>query len=182
MESRTTTTPSAPARPSPARRINPRLLVLCLVLLAPVSWMVYTFVKLTVTEGIEQVGQYKEVNLKAMGNFAFDEVNGGEKDVPPVYRALDGQKVLLVGEMFSGTSSAPQVDSFQLVYSIAKCCFGGPPKVQERVFAQLPPGKRVPVYDRLAKVYGTLHVRAQRENGRVVSLFDLDVEKVEGQE
>ena len=45
--------------------------------------------------------------------------------------------------------------------------------------AKVPNGKRVYVYSGLAKVYGTLHIRAIRENGKVVSLFDLDVERIE---
>ena len=49
---------------------------------------------------IEQVGDYKEVNLKAMGNFPFDETSDDVKQVPEIYRKLDGQKVLLTGEMF----------------------------------------------------------------------------------
>ena len=88
--------------------------------------------------------------------------------------------MFLVGQMYVDTSTAPVVDRFQLVYSIQNCCFNGPPKVQERVFAQVPPGgRKVPVFGSLAKIYGTLHVRADRENGRVVSLYTLDVEKVE---
>jgi hypothetical protein len=161
---------------------NPRLLVLILVIAAPLGWMAYTFVKLSVTGGIEQVGDYKQVDLKSMGNFTFDDRKGTVKDVPEQYRALDGQKVLLVGQMYADLSADDMVNSFQLVYSIQKCCFGGPPKVQERVFAQAPGGKKVPVYSALAKVYGILHVRTKIEGGKVVSLYDMDVEKVVGSE
>jgi len=35
------------------------------------------------------------------------------------------------------------------------------------------------VYPGLAKVYGTLYVRAIRENGKVVSLYDMEVERIE---
>ena len=160
-------------------KLNLRLVVLALVVLAPLGWMTYTLVSQSISEGIEQVGAYKEVNLKALGNFPFDDLSDTEAAVPPVYRALDGQKVLLIGQMYSDMVASNTTDRFQLVYSIANCCFGGPPKVQERVFAKAPEGKRVFVYDHLAKVYGTLHVRAVRENGKVVSLFDMDVEKIE---
>lgn len=158
-----------------------RLLVLAGLLLAPIAWMTYTYISLTVSQGIEQVGEYKKVDLKAMGNFSFDDRGGTVEDVPEVYRALDGQKVLLIGQMYSDFTAAPTVDRFQLVYSIQNCCFNGPPLVQERVFAHVPEGRRVPVYGGLAAVYGTLHVRPIRESGRVVSLYDMDVERVEPQ-
>lgn len=165
-------------QPPARKRFNPRVLILGLVLALPVGWMVYTFVKLSVGSGIEQVGDYKEVVLKAMGNFAFDETSADVNQVPEVYRQLDGQKLLLVGEMYSD-SAADYATEFQLVYSIQKCCFGGPPKVQERVFAKLPPGKKAPIYSGLVKVYGILHVKPELDNGRVISLYTLDVEKME---
>lgn len=157
------------------------MLVVGLVLLLPIAWIVYTFAKQSLGSGIEQVGEYKEVNLKAMGNFPFDESSDDAKQVPEIYRALDGQKVLLTGEMFSDTS-ASYADSYQLVYSIAKCCFGGPPKVQERVFVHTSNGQRLPIQSGLWKNYGTLHVRPVKQNGRVISVYDMDVTKIEAYE
>jgi len=161
-------------------RIVPlRMVMAAVFVLGPLCYMVYTFFVLEIGQGIEQVGEYKMVNLKAMGNFRFDDVTDDESRVPEVYRQLDGQKVLLIGEMYVDFGAAPTTDRFQLVYSIAECCFGGPPLVQERVFASVPPGQKVRVHDGLARVYGTLNVRAIRENGRVVSLYDMDVDRVE---
>jgi hypothetical protein len=167
------------SRKSSRRRIPMPMVIAAVVILGPLLWMTYTFIKLEVGSGIEQVGEYKMVNLKAMGNFPFDPTDGTVADVPEVYRKLDGQKVLLIGEMYVDFGAAATTDRFQLVWSIAQCCFGGPPLVQERVFAHAPEGQRVRVYDGLAKVYGTLNVRDIRENGQVVSLYDLDVERVE---
>ena len=158
--------------------VKPQVLIVALVIAAPLAWVVYTFATLSLGGGIEQVGDFKRVDLKSMGNFPFDDVIGTEKDVPDIYHKLDGQKVLLIGQMYSDFAAASRVDRFQLVYSIQNCCFNGPPKVQERVFAHTPKGKTVPIADGLAKVYGTLHVRTQRENGKVVSLYDMDVERV----
>lgn len=158
-------------------RFNPRILIFLGVLALPLGWMVYTFVSLSISGGIEQRGDYKEVNLKAMGNFPFNDRIDTEQQVPEIYRKLDGKKVLLVGQMYSDFSAA-QTDRFQLVYSIANCCFGGPPKVQERVFCHMPAGKPTPIYGGLSSVYGTLRIRAMKENGIVVSLFDMDVERI----
>jgi len=71
------------------------------------------------------------------------------------------------------------VPAFQLVYSIQKCCFGGPPRVQERVFVKAPPNNPAPFYWQPVRVTGTLHVNAHREEGQVVSVFDMDVDRVE---
>ena len=161
--------------------LNLRVLVLAGVVLLPIGWMTYTFIVLTIGQGIEQVGDYKQVDLKAMGNFPFNDRTDGPDQVPEVYRQLDGQKVLLIGQMYSDFAASPRVNRFQLVYSIQNCCFNGPPKVQERVFCQVPGDKTVPIYDGLSRVYGTLHVRAIREKGMVVSVYDLDVERVEPQ-
>ena len=161
-------------------RINPRMVILAAVVLVPLGWMAMIGIQQYWTGGIIPRGKYLEVNLRAMGNFPFSEIDGTVADVPKQYAELDGKKLLLVGQMYVDTSTAPFVDRFQLVYSIQNCCFNGPPKVQERVFAQVPPGgRKVPVFSNLTSVYGTLHVRALHENGRVVSLYDLDVEKVE---
>ena len=161
-------------------RVNPRLLVIAAVILLPVAWMMWTFVKLTMSSGIETVGEYTTVDLKSLGYFPFNEVDGTIADVPKQFAALDGKKMFLIGQMYVDTSTAPYVDRFQFVYSIQNCCFNGPPKVQERVFAQVPPGgRKVPVFSGLAKVYGTLHVRIVKENGKIVSLYEMDVEKVE---
>ena len=161
-------------------RINLRMVILAAVILVPLGWMATIGVQQYWTGGIVARGEYLEVDLKALGKFSFSETEGAITDVPKIYAELDGKKLLLVGQMYVDQSSASFVDRFQLVYSIQNCCFNGPPLVQERVFAHVPPGgRKVPVFSGLTNVYGTLHVRALRENGVVVSLYDLDVEKVE---
>ncbi len=162
-----------------SQRLNWRIVVFVLLILGIPGWIAYSMVKLSLTSGIEQVGDHKWVDLKAMGNFPFDDSVGTEADVPAVYRKLDGAKVVFDGQMYVDYTSAPRVERFQLVYSIANCCFNGPPRVQERVFAHAKPGELVTVCGGLARVYGTLHIRAQKENGRVVSVFDMDVDKAE---
>jgi hypothetical protein len=163
-------------------RINLRAIIFAAVLLLPLGWMVKTYVTLTVSKGIENTTRYgkdyKTVDLKSLGNFAFNDQVDSEQQVPREYRDLDGKKLLLSGQMFSN-DGALRSNSFQLVYSIQKCCFNGPPQVQERVFCKIPNGKLVPIFDDLTDVYGTLHVRAQREAGKVISLYDLDVERIE---
>src|ERR1035437_2054469 len=81
-------------RTSVLSRINPRMLIIAAVILGPLGWMVYIFAQQSLSGGIETVGDYKQVDLKAMGNFPFSEVSGTVADVPKLYADLDGKKVL----------------------------------------------------------------------------------------
>ena len=163
-----------------SERINLRALVFAGVVLLLVGWPIYTYVSEVVSHGIHDRGGYKEVDLKAIGNFEMDPSNGSLRDVPPEYRALDGQKVLLKGEVFA-PHEVSNIRQFELVYSIAKCCFGGPPKVQERVFAYVPNGKEFKYAgEGYHEVLGTLHVTMKKDDqtGQVTEVYRLDADSV----
>ena len=159
---------------------NWRLMLFIGVICVPCVLAGYTFFSDIATRGVHQHGSYATVDLKAMGQFSFDDQAGRLTDVPSDYRNLDGKRVELNGMMYVGQSAGADVSSFQLVYNIAKCCFGGPPKVQERVFVHVPNGRRVDFYsDGAVNVIGTLHVRLKRnDQGAVVSLYDMDLESL----
>lgn len=167
--------PARPKRPP----INMRLVVLLALLGLPFIYFGYVIVDQAVTGGVTKRGDVYEVDLKSLGSFPFDPMHDGDSTIPPRWRELDGKKVALVGEMYAGTTAAPKVNRFELVYSIQKCCFGGPPRVQERVFANAKPGERLPFYWQPVRVVGTLHVGAKKVDGQVVSVFEMDVEKLE---
>jgi hypothetical protein len=161
-----------------SERVNLRMILVAAVVLLLIGYPVYTFVQASRTHGIQDTGGMKVVDLKALGNFPFDEVNSTIKDVPPIYRQLDGQRVALDGFMYAGNSASDEVSAFQFVYNITKCCFNGPPKVQERVFAQSK--SPVPYYGQMVRCVGTLHVNVQKnEAGQTNSVYELDVDKVE---
>ena len=168
-----------PAMSLPARPINLRLVVLLAVIGLPFLYFGYVIIDQAVSGGIKDRGGYFEVDLKSLGNFPFDSAQDDINSVPEQFRKLDGKKVMLTGEMYADGSAAPEVQKFQLVYSIQKCCFGGPPKVQERVFVKAPPGQTVPFYWKPVRVVGTLHVDTKRSGEEVISVFELDVEKLE---
>src|SRR5215212_7451633 len=137
----TTTTTDASAKvsyspPPPRRRgrgINYRLIAFLAIVSLPFFWVLYAFINEAVHGGVEDRGSIVKVDLKALGNFPFDPVNGTSTDLPQRFFALDGRVVELEGQMYAPNATADKVDEFQLVYDIAKCCFSGPPKVQERV-------------------------------------------------
>jgi hypothetical protein len=139
----------------------------------------YTILSEVLTHGIHQHGDYAYVDLKSMGQFPFDEQNGLFTDVPKDFRALDGKRVELKGMMYDLRSAGPKLAQFQLVYNIQKCCFSGPPQVQERVFVHLKTGPGVRFYDEQVSCLGILHVRLKRDDQGVVrSVYDLDLESI----
>lgn len=141
----------------------------------------YTIIGESLSSGIHKEGNYNVVNLKALGQFVFDSATGVDTDVPSVYRALDGKKVQLQGFMVVTNSAAAQVSNCQLVWNVQKCCFGGPPMVQERVFLHTPPYKKMNRYDQytFVTVTGTLHVKIQKDPvAGVISVYDMTLDNV----
>jgi hypothetical protein len=160
-------------------RINLRMIIFACVVLFLVGAPLYIFLNEELTGGIEQTGDMLKVDLKAMGNFPFDPSNSDPRQVPQKYRELDGKRVQLTGQIYAPDEAGEFITHFQIVYSIAKCCFGGPPKVQERVFGYTMPGKKIP-YPRadFAEVTGVMHVTLKREGGVVSEVYSMDVEDI----
>jgi hypothetical protein len=160
-------------------RFNFRMIFFIAFVLLLVGYPVYWLVKMQVTGGVEKVaGGYTYVDLKAMSTFTFDQANGTIDDIPAKWRALDGAKVVLHGEMWQPTGAGPTVENFELVYSIAKCCFSGPPQIQHFVHAKAKPGAKLGYYQGTVEVKGTLHVNVKKDAGAVTSVYQLDVESV----
>ncbi len=158
-------------------RFNFRIIIFTLLVMVVVGYPIYVFVDSTVSGGIKDRGDYKEVDLKAMSDFPFDQTKGTADDVPPQFRALDGQKILVRGEMYDARGTDDKVNQFVLVYSIAKCCYSGPPKVQHWVQAKTV-DKPVDYYSGLVEVFGTLHLDIERSGGKVTQVYRMEVEKL----
>jgi hypothetical protein len=171
-------------KPPISERINLRVLVFAGIILFLLGWPVYTFVRESLTHGISSQAGVTNVELKALGFFEMDPFEASVKDVPKWYRDLDGKKVRLAGEVYAPYETSGRLSSFTLVYSIQKCCFNGPPKVQERVFATVAPGKSAEFSgDGYHEVVGTLHVTMKRDpaSGQIVEVYHLDVDSMKPQ-
>jgi len=166
-----------------ARRVNFRMIAFAAIVLLLVGFPVYVYLDSAISGGIKDVGGgFKEVNLKAMSDFTFDQMNGTGEDIPQKWRELDGQKVVLYGEMFQPlTATDGRVGQFELCYSIAKCCNTGQPLVQHFVHSRVPPNRNLYYYPNLVKVVGTLHVKVVRDNeaNKVAQIYQMDVENIE---
>jgi len=160
---------------------NWRLLSFFGVCLLVFGYFGYAIIGESLSSGIHKQGNYNVVNLKALGQFVFDPATGTDTDVPLVYRALDGKKVQLQGFMVSTSSAAAQVADCQLVWNVQKCCFGGPPQVQERVFLHPPADHKINRYDpyTFVSVTGTLRVKTVKDPiAGVVSVYDMVVDDI----
>lgn len=165
-------------RTTPARQgVNYRLVLFIAVVGLPLLGISWLTLQGILNKGVSWHGDYAEVNLKALGNFPFNESIGTRDDVPARWRELDGKKVELKGFMFSPQSAGDRGNEFQFVYNVQKCCFSGPPLVQERVYCHS--RADVPIYSvtDFSRVVGILHVRVVRDkSGAIHSVFDLDVQ------
>jgi len=202
----TTVKPSIPATPAPAappaaapglgyaspatrraKRRNWSMIIrvglVGALVLALIGYALKVTYESVIQGGVVASGNHFNVELKQMSNFEMVQFNGTTADVPERYRQLDGKDVMLEGEVAPGGMSAGDLTrQFSLCYSVAKCCFGGPPKVQHFVLCQPVDGKPMPNYEGAGpvKVYGKLSVKVIKdETGKISSLFQMAVDRVE---
>lgn len=165
-------------------RFNWRIWVVVGIALLLVGYPVYQFMSVALTGGIgtskDEKGEFHPVELRAMSLFEMSQTNATEESIPKKWRELDGKRVELEGEMYLGNSAAGKQADFNLVYSIAKCCVTGSPKIQHFVKCTAPAGKVFPKYEGLVSVKGKLHVSIEKdpEVQAILSIYRLDVESV----
>jgi hypothetical protein len=166
------------------QRVNWRLWLVLAVAALLVGYPVYQFLEVAVTGGVREStdakGDLLQVDLKAMSLFDMHQQRAVDQDIPAKWRALDGKRVALVGEMYVGTQAAGKQSDFDLCYSIAKCCFSGPPQVQHFVKCSVVKGVKAEAYSDQVTVKGTMHVGVERdpETDTILSVYRLDVESV----
>jgi hypothetical protein len=117
-----------------------------------------------------QAGQVYAVELQKLGNFAYDAEKG--EGIPDDVKALDGSTIKIDGFMIP-TEAAEKITQFVLVPDLFACCFGQPPQLQHTVVVVCPPGKAVSYFPERISVQGVLKVGEKREEGYVLSIFEL---------
>lgn len=163
-----------------SERVNFRMVVLIGLLLFLIGTPTFSFVKNTLNHGIEKTSDRFNVDLKALGNFRFDDSSGTVSDVPAQFRKLDGKRVALEGFVAPDNSAGRSINAFTFVYNIQKCCFNGPPLVQERVFATVPENRTIYYSDEEIRIIGILHVSAEKDEvGKIEQVYSIDVERAE---
>ena len=120
-------------------------------------------------------GQTLELSIKELGNFEYDQEKGG--NIPADVRHLSGTPVRLRGFMIP-MDQADNITKFALVPDLFACCFGQPPQIQHMVVANCPQGKAVSYSPDEIVVEGKLNVEEKKDDGYIVSLFEVSVSSV----
>jgi hypothetical protein len=172
------TTAPAPSPTAAKPGFNARAMLFLLVVTVPVIALGFVFYDAATGTGIKELPDgYKSVDLQRMSTFDFDPLDGTVEDVPPQYRALDGQKIVTEGQMWNEMVTGGTTDEFDLVYSIEDCCLSGESKVQHFVQSQMIDGA-TRMYDGDVRVRGVLRVDVTRDDSGVTGVYHLDVEEV----
>jgi hypothetical protein len=120
-------------------------------------------------------GDVYELGLQKLGNFAYDAEKGG--GIPEDVAALSGSTIRISGYMIP-IDESDRISKFVLVPDLFACCFGQPPSLQHTVTVVCPPGKAVGYYPEPINVTGTLKVEEKRDEGFVISLFEVTATSV----
>ncbi|HZZ45093.1 MAG TPA: DUF3299 domain-containing protein [Tepidisphaeraceae bacterium] len=120
-------------------------------------------------------GKVLELAIKELGNFDYDAEHGG--NIPKDVTALTGSMIRLHGFMIP-MDQADRITRFALVPSLFACCFGQPPQIQHTIVVQCPTGKAVSYYPDEINVEGKLTVDEKKEDGFIVSIFEMDATSV----
>jgi hypothetical protein len=120
-------------------------------------------------------GQPYVITMKELGNFEYDADKGG--GIPEDVKKLTGTKVRVQGFMIP-LDQADNISHFSLVPSLFACCFGQPPQIQHQIVVHTPKGKAVGYYPDEIVCEGILKVEEKKDDGYIVSVFEMDVQSV----
>lgn len=120
-------------------------------------------------------GEMLTCSIKELGNFDYDNDRGG--NIPADVKQLSGCKIRLRGYMIP-MDQADNITQFALVPSLFSCCFGQPPQIQHTIVVNCPKGKAVSYCPDEIVVEGNLKVQEKRDDGYVVSIFEVAAHSV----
>jgi hypothetical protein len=121
-------------------------------------------------------GEIMEMSIKELGNFEFD-AETGNTPIPPDVQNLSGSTIRLHGFMIP-MDQAESISQFALVPSLFACCYGQPPQIQHTIVVNCPKGKAVSYYPDEIVVQGKLTVQEKKDDGFIVSLFEVEANSV----
>ncbi len=122
-----------------------------------------------------QTGQVMEFTIKQLGNFEYDDEKGGK--IPADVRQLSGSEIKLRGFMIP-MDQAENITQFALVPSLFACCFGQPPQIQHTIVVTCPKGKSLAYVPDEITVQGKLTVQEKKDDGYVISIFEMGADSV----
>jgi hypothetical protein len=120
-------------------------------------------------------GEELSMGIKELGNFDYDAEKGG--NIPEDVKALSGSKLKVKGFMVP-MDQADSITQFALVPSLFGCCYGQPPQLQHTIIVNCPKGKSVSYFPDEIEVSGTLKVDEKKDEGFIVSIFEVECSSV----
>jgi hypothetical protein len=120
-------------------------------------------------------GDVQEMSIKELGNFQYDDEKGGA--IPADVKQMNGSTIRLRGYMIP-MDQAEHITQFALVPSLFACCFGQPPQIQHTIVVNCPKGKAAGYCPDEIVVEGKLTVQEKRDDGYIISLFELSAGSV----
>lgn len=106
--------------------------------------------------------------------------NEPEGVIPAEAQSLDGKRVFIKGYIYPPPGSPPFVTHFLLVRDKGDCCFGGNPKITDRILVDLAPPGKLEYNPSLHAVAGTFRIdpgRAVDADGAVLYRLEADYAK-----
>jgi hypothetical protein len=122
-----------------------------------------------------KTGEVMEFTIKELGNFEYDDEKGGK--IPADVRQLNGSEIKLRGFMIP-MDQAENITQFALVPSLFACCFGQPPQIQHTIVVSCPKGKSLAYVPDEITVEGKLTVQEKKDDGYVISIFEVGADSV----
>ena len=120
-------------------------------------------------------GEVYTLAIKELGNFEYDADKGG--NIPEDVKKLTGSRIRVQGFMIP-LDQADNISHFALVPSLFACCFGQPPQIQHQIVVHCPKGKAVSYFPDEIVCEGTLKVEEKKDDGYIVSVFEMEVNSV----
>jgi hypothetical protein len=120
-------------------------------------------------------GTVIDLDIRELGNFNYDVEKGG--NIPEDVKRLSDSPFRTRGFMIP-LDQADSITEFALVPSLFICCIGGPPQIQHTIVVHCPKGKAVTYFADQIVVEGTLKVEEKKDDGYIVSIFEIDAKSV----
>lgn len=121
-------------------------------------------------------GEVREMSLKELGNFDYDDHNGG--NIPADVKRLSGSIVRIRGFMLP-MDQATRITRFAVVPDLFSCCFGQPPQIHHTLLVTTPKGKAVRYFPDEIVVEGRLVVEEKKDvDGFILSVFEMEAHSV----
>lgn len=143
----------------------------------------------TPTATTQKAGDYQPVGFDLLGDYDFTdpvytngmELGTGKSQIPDKVKSLNGKKVAVRGYFYPMTVVGDgSVSDFLLLRNQIYCCFGCAVRTNEWIYVTPKTGKpmKASLTARPVTLYGTLEVGEKYDNGCLLNLYRLKLDKI----